>query len=79
MSQPDQPSANDPAHMLAEILESHGCDAVIMSARGGGLRAAVLGSVSQEVAHASPVPVTIVKHAEVLEAVDSDVAEDAEA
>ena len=34
--------SGDPAHMLAEILESHGCDAVIMSARGGGLRAAVL-------------------------------------
>ena len=34
--------------------------------------------VSHEVAHASPVPVTIVKHAEVLEGADSDVAEDAE-
>jgi nucleotide-binding universal stress UspA family protein len=54
-------ASGDPAHMLADILESHGCDAVIMSARGGGLRAAVLGSVSQEMVQRSAVPVTLVK------------------
>ncbi|WP_439590167.1 universal stress protein [Hydrogenophaga sp.] len=54
-------ASGDPAHMLAEILESHACDAVIMSARGGGLRAAVLGSVSQEMVQLSVVPVTLVK------------------
>lgn len=54
-------ASGDPAHMLAEILESRGCDAVIMSARGGGLRAAVLGSVSQEMVQRSAVPVTLVK------------------
>lgn len=54
-------ASGDPAHMLAEILESHGCDAVIMSARGGGLRSAVLGSVSQEMIQRSAVPVTLVK------------------
>ena len=54
-------ASGDPAHMLAEILESHGCDAVIMSARGGGLRAAVLGSVSQEMVQRSAVPVTLVR------------------
>jgi nucleotide-binding universal stress UspA family protein len=54
-------ASGDPAHMLAEILESHGCDGVIMSARGGGLRAAVLGSVSQEMVQRSAVPVTLVK------------------
>jgi len=31
------------------------------------------------VAHASPVPVTIVKHAEVLEVMDGDAAEDTQA
>ena len=52
---------------------------VIIGAKGqGAITSALLGSVSQEVAHASPVPVTIVKHAEVLEGADSDVAEDAE-
>ena len=33
----------------------------------GAITSALLGSVSQEVAHASPVPVTIVKHAEVMD------------
>jgi nucleotide-binding universal stress UspA family protein len=54
-------ATGDPAQMLIEILERHGCQAVIMSTHGSGLRAAVLGSVSQEVVDASPVPVTLVK------------------
>jgi nucleotide-binding universal stress UspA family protein len=54
-------ASGDPANMLVERLESHGCDAVIMSTRGSGLRAAVLGSVSQEMVQLSPVPVTLVR------------------
>ena len=54
-------ASGDPAHQLAEILESHACDAVIMSTRGGGLRSAVLGSVSQDMVQRSTVPVTLVK------------------
>lgn len=54
-------ASGDPAQMLVELLETHGCDAVIMSARGKGLRAAVLGSVSQELVQLSAVPVTLVK------------------
>jgi nucleotide-binding universal stress UspA family protein len=54
-------STGDPAHMLVEVIERQGCDAVIMSARGAGLRAVVMGSVSQEMVQASPVPVTLVK------------------
>lgn len=54
-------ATGDPAHMLVEILERHACQAVIMSTHGGGMRAAVLGSVSQELVQASPVPVTLVK------------------
>lgn len=53
--------SGDPANMLVELVEQHGCDAVIMSTRGSGLRAAVLGSVSQELVQQSPVPVTLVK------------------
>lgn len=53
----------DPAHMLVDIVERLGCDVIVMSARGGGLRAAVLGSVSQEMVQISPVPVTLVKAA----------------
>ena len=51
----------DPANMLVDILERHGCEAVIMTAHGGGLRAALLGSVSQEMVRISPVPITLVK------------------
>jgi nucleotide-binding universal stress UspA family protein len=54
--------SGDPAHTLVDIVERYGCDAVIMGARGmGRLRRAMLGSVSHEVLHAAPVPVTIVK------------------
>lgn len=51
----------DVAQQLVEILEREGCGAVIMSTRGGGLRSAVLGSVSQDVVQRSSVPVTLVK------------------
>lgn len=52
----------DPAHTLVEIAERFGCDMVAMGARGNSaLRSAMLGSVSNEVLHACPVPVVIVK------------------
>jgi len=55
-------ASGDPAHTLVDIVERYGCDAVIMGARGmGRLRRAMLGSVSHEMLHAAPVPVTIVK------------------
>ena len=70
----------DVAHTLVDMIERSGCDMVIIGAKGqGAITSALLGSVSQEVAHASPVPVTIVKHAEVLEVMDGDAAEDAQA
>ncbi len=56
--------SGEPAPTLIEIAERHGCDAIIMGARGlGALSSAILGSVSQGVLHASRLPVTIVKHA----------------
>jgi nucleotide-binding universal stress UspA family protein len=55
-------ASGDPAHTLVDIVERYACDAVIMGARGmGRLRRAMLGSVSHEMLHAAPVPVTIVK------------------
>lgn len=55
-------ASGDPAHTLVDIVERYGCDAVIMGARGmGRMRRAMLGSVSHEMLHAAPVPVTIVK------------------
>ncbi|RZT97909.1 universal stress protein [Rivibacter subsaxonicus] len=54
-----------PAPTLIEMAERHGCAALILGARGlGGLRGALLGSVSQAVLAAARLPVTIVKHAE---------------
>jgi nucleotide-binding universal stress UspA family protein len=60
----------DPAHTIVEISERFGCDMIAMGARGtSALRSAMLGSVSNEVLHASGMPVVIVKVAEpVLEA-----------
>jgi nucleotide-binding universal stress UspA family protein len=58
--------SGEPAPTLIEITERHGCEAIIMGARGlGALRSALIGSVSQAVLQSSRVPVTIVKHAQV--------------
>ena len=52
----------DPAHTIIEISERFACDLIVMGARGSSaLRSTVLGSVSNEVLHASAVPVMIVK------------------
>ncbi|WP_027996648.1 universal stress protein [Simplicispira psychrophila] len=54
----------DPAHTLVDMIESLGCHLAILGERGqGAISSALLGSVSQAVAHDSPVPVTIVRHA----------------
>jgi len=56
-------ASGDPAHMLLDIAERYGCDAIVVGARGrSGLAGPVLGSVSQVLAHDSPIPVTVVKH-----------------
>lgn len=55
-------ATGDPAHTLIDIAERYGCHAVIMAAgTGGGLRAALLGSVTQHLVDHSPVPVTVVR------------------
>jgi nucleotide-binding universal stress UspA family protein len=55
-------SQGDPAHTIIDISERFACDLIVMGARGqSALRRAMLGSVSNEVLHASAVPVVIVK------------------
>ena len=57
--------SGDPAAALAEALERHDCEAIVMGARGVGLvRGAVLGSVSQALLHRVSVPITVVRHAD---------------
>jgi nucleotide-binding universal stress UspA family protein len=61
-------ATGDPARLLLEILEGHGCQAVIMAACGAGhagmdgvLSVAVIGTVARDMLALSPVPVTVVK------------------
>jgi nucleotide-binding universal stress UspA family protein len=52
----------DPAHTIIDICERFGCDLIVMGARGQSLlRSSLMGSVSNEVLHASAVPVMVVK------------------
>ena len=68
----------DPAHTLLEMIERSGCDLAVLGAQGhGALSSVLMGSVSQEVVRASRVPVTVVKHAEPLEAEGDDLAGEA--
>lgn len=56
--------SGEPAAVLVDMAERHGCDAIVLGARGlGAMRAALMGSVSTGVLHASRLPVTVVKHA----------------
>ncbi len=61
------------AATLVDMVERCGCDLLFVGARGmGGLRGAWLGSVSQNLVQHSPVPVTVVKHAEPQELPEDD-------
>jgi nucleotide-binding universal stress UspA family protein len=56
-------ASGDPAHVLAEMIERHRIDAVVMGARGlGAARSAIAGSVSHWLLVHGPIPVTVVRH-----------------
>lgn len=57
--------SGDPVAALCDLAEEYGCSAIVIGAHGkGALASALLGSVSHALAHASPVPVTIVRQVE---------------
>jgi nucleotide-binding universal stress UspA family protein len=65
--------SGDPVHALCELAERYGCHQIIIGAHGkGALASAFLGSISHALAHASPVPVTIVKSSEALQPSESE-------
>lgn len=57
--------SGDPVRALCDLAEERGCAQIVAGAHGkGALASALLGSFSHALAHAAPVPVTIVKAAE---------------
>lgn len=69
-----------PASAVCDLAEAHGCDLIVVGARGMGvMRAAVIGSVSQAVVHQSNLPVLVVKHSEAPTEIDDDEEPDASA
>ena len=57
--------SGDPVNALLDIAERFEVDAIIVGAKGhGNLRGALMGSVSQQLVNSSPLPVTVVKHAD---------------
>jgi nucleotide-binding universal stress UspA family protein len=70
-------AVGDAAHELLDMVDTEGCDAIVMGATGSTLHAAVMGSVSRWLVDHSPVPVTVVR-APAAEP-DTDTADDADA
>jgi nucleotide-binding universal stress UspA family protein len=59
--------SGDAVRALCELAEERGCAQIVVGAHGkGALAAALAGSLSHALAHAAPVPVTIVKPGEQL-------------
>jgi nucleotide-binding universal stress UspA family protein len=56
-------AAGVPEHLIVELAERYGCDAIVMGARGAGSEpgAGGLGSVALAVLEAGAVPVTVVR------------------
>ena len=55
-------ATGDPVRALVDLIEEQGCELVVMGSRSSGaFLSALQGSVSQSLAHASPVPVLLVK------------------
>lgn len=64
-------ATGEPAHVLIDLIENYGCDAVVMGAHGMGESGATFGAVAQELLRHSPVPVMIVRTPEQVQAMDT--------
>lgn len=54
-------ATGEPASMLIDLIEEHGCDMVVIGASSvGDLRSVLVGSVPSSLLHDAPVPVTVV-------------------
>lgn len=72
-------ASGEPGNMILDIAERYGCDMVVMGSHGrGGLRSALLGSVSQAVLHAARIPVVVVKPDELADEAAEEAAEEGE-
>jgi nucleotide-binding universal stress UspA family protein len=70
-------AVGEPGHVLADMIERHEIDAVVMGARGlGAARSAIAGSVSHWLLVHGPVPVTVVRHVAPEEGDAEDVPDD---
>lgn len=66
-----------PEHLIVELAENYGCDAIVMGARGlGSPAAAGLGSVAQAVLAHAPMPVTVLRADDAAEDAAEGAAED---
>lgn len=74
-------TAGAPEHLIVELAETYGCDAIVMGARGQGAEpdAGGLGSVALAVLQASPLPVTVVRRATAEPAETAEAADAAQA
>ena len=54
-------AGGDPGHVLVDLIENYGCQAVVMGAHGAGDGTGPLGSVALALLAHSPVPVTVVR------------------
>ncbi len=55
-------AGGDPSHVIVDLAEEHGCEAIVMGARGmGDAESSGLGSVAEAVLRHAAVPVTVVR------------------
>jgi nucleotide-binding universal stress UspA family protein len=60
LSYESEVAGGDPGHVLVDLIENYGCQAVVMGSLGVGGRSTALGPVALALLHHSPVPVTVV-------------------